>query len=153
MTRLQCTGFTALTVALAGCASPPTGPAVQRVCVQQAVESPDENAFVSRRAAEYLHQYGFELADSSCDVTAKFSVFGGFQAEIIARGIAGAFQAGRSGYWSIEGVLTISRGGLTVVEDEPIELRGYGSMQELYAGLAWEIVKPVTKRFRSPTSK
>ena len=152
MTRLQYFGFVALATALIGCATP-TGPVVQRVCVQQSVGSPDENAFLSRKAAEYLLQYGFELAESSCDVTAKFSVFGGFQAETIARGIAGAFQAGRSGYWSIEGILTVTRGGSTVVEDQSIELRGYGSKQELYAGLAWEIVKPVTKRFRSPTSK
>ena len=152
MNRLKAVGPMALALALAGCASP-TGPTVQRVCIQQSVGSPDENAFVARKAAEYLRQYGFSLAESSCEVTAKFSVFGGFQGEMIARGIIGAFQAGRSGYWSIEGVLTVSRDGLSVLEDEPIELRGYASKQELYAGLAWEIVKPITKKFRPVASK
>ena len=152
MNRLKAVGPMALALALAGCASP-TGPTVQRVCIQQSVGSPDENAFVARKAAEYLRQYGFSIAESSCEVTAKFSVFGGFQGEVVARGIIGAFQAGRSGYWSIEGILTVSRDGLSVLEDEPIDLRGYASKQELYAGLAWEIVKPITKKFRPVASK
>lgn len=146
--------FTAvLFILLAGCASRPTGPVVRQVCLQQSVGNPEESAFLARREAEYLQEYGFVLSESGCEVTAKFTVFGSFQGEVIAGGIMGAFQAGRSGYWSIEGILAVTHAGVPVVEDQPIALRGYRSKQDLYAALAWEIVEPITKRFRSPTTK
>ena len=43
----------------------------------------------------------------------------------------------------------IAPGAVTVVEDERVDLRDYGTMQDLLDALAWTIGETVTNRYRS----
>lgn len=137
----------AATLALVGCASKPSGPAVKHVCIEAALPTPEETAYLKRRAASYLSEYGFAMSESQCEVTSKFSVFGGFQGEIVGAGLLGAFGVGNKGYWSIEGVHNVVYQGQKIVDDSAIELRRHESKQGMYDSLAWELVKPITRSF------
>lgn len=139
-------------VALAGCASKPDGPLVHNVCIEVAQETPQEIAYVRRKAFEYLKQYGFNLAETECEVSVKYERFGNFQAETV---VTGFLWKSSSGYWSQEGILAVNYKGRMLVEDQSMNLRGYSSKQDLLNDLAWAVVKPVTRMFRpaSPPPK
>jgi hypothetical protein len=128
-------------------------PAARLVCVQASMETAEETAYLMRRMTETLREYGFALAESGCEVTAKYQRFGGFQAEQVSPGILGLFAAGRSGYWSQEGILSLEYAGSTIVQDQKVNLRGYRAKQDLIDALAWEISGWVSERFQPPTSK
>jgi hypothetical protein len=116
--------------------------AIQSVCVEFKDMPEHEVAYMRKRTASYLGEYGLSQAASGCDVNVKFQPFGTFQGEI-AGGIV------KAGYWSEEGTVTITHNGQTVLEDEPIALRGYDSRQSVLDATAWQAVKPVTKKFRA----
>ena len=93
-----------------------------------------------RRTTSYLKEYGLSQVSSGCDVSIRYQAFGGFQAELVG-GLV------KKGYWSQEGSVTISHLGKSIIQDEPIVLRGYDSRQEILDATAWQVVKPVTKAF------
>jgi hypothetical protein len=130
---------------VAGCASRPTGPVVHAICIDVPQETPQEVAYVRRKAAEYLKEYGFELVNEGCEVSVKYERFGGFQAEAISGGL---FWVSRSGYWSQEGILSVRYQDRLLLEDQQVNLRGYSAKQDLLGDLAWTVVKPVVRQFR-----
>ena len=129
-----------LAILLASCANLPKQP-IRSVCVEIVGLPPHEIAFMIKRTAAYLSDYGIIQVSSGCDVSIRYQAFGDFQAEIIAR-------IGKKGYWSQEGNVTISHLGKTIIEDEQIILRGYDSRQDILDVTAWLIVEPVTEAFR-----
>ena len=133
-----------LALALASCATKPKQ-VVNGVCVDVSNLPAYETAFMLKRSAAYLHEYGLSQVAAGCDVTVKYQAFGEFQAEVVS-GFAGMYK---KGYWSQEGNVTINHRGSVVLDDEPILLRGYDSRQEVLNETAWQMVKPVTKAFRS----
>lgn len=145
---------TAITIgALAGCANQPDLPIAQTICVDIPQETPAEVAYVKRKAAEYAgpyYGYGFRVVDSGCQVQVKYDRFGGFQGE---SAVHHGFWISRNGYWSQEGIVTVTAGGRVLEQDRAIALRGYGSKQELLDALAWQVVRPVTWHFQSAPSK
>jgi len=133
-------------VGISACASIDK-PIVRSVCLQMANVQAHEQEYVLKRTAIYLREYGFTQTTEQCDVSVKYQAFGGFQGEISA----GIIQ---KGYWSEEGTVNVMYRSAAIFEDEPIVLRGYTTRQELLDSMAWGIVKPVTKGFRSEaTSK
>lgn len=127
-----------LVILLASCANLPKQP-IRSVCVEVAGLPPHEIAFMIKRTAAYLSDYGIIQVSSGCDVSIRYQAFGDFQAEII--GIV------KEGYWSQEGNVTISHLGKAIIEDEQIILRGYDSRQDILDETAWLIVEPVTEAF------
>lgn len=139
--------FAMLTIGiLSGCASKPTGPVVKSVCIDVPQETPQEVAYVRRKAAEYLREYGFELGSEYCEVVSKYEKFGDFQTEMVS-----GFWMSRSGYWSQEGILTVMYQDKLIIEDQQVNLRGYTAKQDLLGDLAWTAVKPIVRQFRSAT--
>lgn len=130
-----------LAILLASCATLPKQP-IRSVCVEVAGLPPHEIAYMLKRTAGYLSDYGITQVSSGCDVSIRYQAFGNFQAEIVAR-------FGKSGYWSQEGNVTISHLGKAIIEDKPIILRGYDNRQDILAATAWQMVKPVARAFRS----
>jgi hypothetical protein len=121
-----------------------TGPKqiVRSVCVEIAGLPQHEVEFMLKRTQVFLTEFNLVQSSSGeCDVTTKYQPFGNFQAEEIA-------FIGKSGYWSQEGSVTVTRDGRPVVEDYPINLRGYDSRQALLDAVAWQVVKPVSKAFK-----
>jgi hypothetical protein len=139
--------------ALSGCANHPDLPIAQTICVEVAQETPTEVAYVKRKAAEYIgpyYDYGFRVVESGCEVQVKYDQFGGYQGETAQhRG----FWISRNGYWSQEGIVTVTAGGKVLEQDRAIALRGYGTKQELLDALAWQIVRPVTWHFQTKPSQ
>ena len=123
-------------------------PLVRAICVHASMESVEETAYLMRRVTDALREYGFALVETSCEVTVRYHRFGGFQAEQVSPGIFGLFSAGRSGYWSQEGILGAERDGLILLQDRKVNLRGYRAKQDLLDALAWEIAGLVSERFQ-----
>jgi hypothetical protein len=134
-------GFTALILLATACATEPK-PVVHSVCVEIKDMPEHETTFILKHTAQYLNESHFSQATTDCDVVVKFQPFGKFQGEVV--GPLGA----KSGYWSQEGSVTVIRGGVTVLEDEQISVRGQDTRQDALDALAWQVVKPVTKSFR-----
>ena len=130
---------------LASCASN-TGPVVRSVCVQASIEPSEALAFFNKIATSKFREYGFVLTSDGCEVAVKYTRLGGFQGEEVQYGPLGLRRG--SGYWSEEGILSVSHKGQVVVEGEEVNLRGYSSKLHLLEGLASVLVKSVVRRFR-----
>jgi hypothetical protein len=129
---------------VASCVTGPK-PVIYSVCVEIAGLPQHEVDFMLKRTQSYLAEYGLMQSSSGeCDVKTKYQPFGNFQAEAIG-GIV------KSGYWSQEGNVTVTRDGRPIVEDDQVILRGYDSRQDLLDAVAWQTVKPVTKAFKGAT--
>lgn len=133
--------------ALTGCATKPDDrPVARRVCVTLAQETEDEAAYLTKKVASALKEYGFELAPDRCDVSVRYSRFGAFQGEAVR---IQPFWISRSGYWSQEGmVTTIAADGKVLDEDRTVDLRGYSTKQALLDALAWSIAAPPSWYYR-----
>lgn len=131
---------------VASCSYRNNGPVIHSVCMQVSMEPPEALAFFNRTVASKFRDYGFALATENCEVTVKYTRLGEFQGE---RYIA------QKGYWSEEGILSVSHEGRLVVEGQPVDLRGYKSRLDLIANLASEVVRSVLRRFqpRANTAK
>lgn len=131
----------AVAAAAAGCATGPrTEPMVSTVCLEMPGMPAAELEFVRKRAGTYLAEYGYTLAAGEpCEATTKFQQLGQFQGEVLP----GLFRAG-SGYWSMEGMVSVTRAGRADLEDDAVDLRRYSTKQELLEALAWQTVRPIT---------
>jgi hypothetical protein len=136
--------------AVTGCANRPDLPIAKTICMEAPQGSPQEAEYVRRKAAEYSREHGFRIVDSACDVAVKYTPFGAFQGE---SAVHHGFWISRSGYWSQEGIVSLNQGTKTILQDYPVNLRGYSSKQELLDALAWQVVGPVTWHFQSEPSK
>lgn len=149
MLTLRALGPLALAAALTACATPLPLPVAQRICVDIPQETPHEVAYAMRKAAQYLAERDFTLAVDACDARISYLAFGHFQADTIT---ARPFWLSRSGYWSQEGMLTVEHQGMKVLEDYPVDLRGYATKQLLLDDLAWAVVRPATWLFQPAAS-
>lgn len=97
--------LTAVTMTiLAGCAlRPDNRPIAARVCVDASQESPEQTAYLRKKAAGVLREYGFTLATEQCDVTTRYHRLGAFQGEAVH---LAPLWVSLSGYWSQEGMVT-----------------------------------------------
>ena len=134
-----------LAAAVAGCTTAPPLPPAQTVCLEVAQESPTEVDYVKRKAREFMKDQGFQLVEQQCDVAVKYDRFGAFQGETVT---AHPFWISRNGYWSQEGIVHVKQGQQFVLQDYPVNLRGYSTKQSLLDDLAWQAVRPVTWLFR-----
>jgi hypothetical protein len=133
-----------------GCAVNPRGPEVESICIDVPQETSQEVAYVRRRVAEFFQESGFSLSEGECDVLVEYAVFGAFQGELFERR---GFWSFSSGYWSQEGIVAVTYQDKKLIEDRPVELRGYARKQDLLDDLAWEVVEPVTKTFKPASSR
>ena len=134
----------------AGCANRPDLPIAKTICMEAPQGTPQEADYVRRKATEYSREHGFRIVDSECDVAVKYTPFGAFQGE---SAVHHGFWISRSGYWSQEGIVSLHQGTKPILQDYPVNLRGYSSKQELLDALAWQVVGPVTWHFQSEPSK
>ena len=147
MIKLTLVSIVATGLLLSGCATAPKSVA-NLVCIQVNRMQPHEEGYLRRKVSQYLVQYGFSLATENCGATIRYEPFGAFQGESITRN--GVFTI-KEGYWSHEGLATYSHRGTPVGDELQVNLRGYSTNLELLDGLAWTLVKPVTKMFQ-PTA-
>lgn len=144
--------FSAVVLALSGCAARREGaraklPVIRSVCVGlQGIPDPGQS-YVKRRAAHYLTEAGFKFVEADCDATASFTAFSSGVWEILERPL---FVKRSSNSWRTEGIVSIRMGNELVLEDQPVELRDYGTMQDVLDALAAEIAVAVSSHFRSP---
>jgi hypothetical protein len=129
---------------LASCATPNTGPYVTFVCIEADIRPPEARAWFDKKAAGYLKEYGFSLAKEGCEVTAKYTRLGDFDGKPVQPGVTEV-----RGYWREEGVVNVIYEGRIVVEHVEVEMRRYETRMDLLEDLAWEVIEPVTRNFRS----
>lgn len=138
--------FLAACVVVSACATKPrTEPVVSKVCVNFGKMPEEEAGYLKRKATVYLKEQGFILVDAGCEAETRFTTLGQFQAEVL-----GGWLNRSSGYWSMEGFVTATHGSKQVLDDYPVDLRRYGTKQELLDALAWQTVRPVTWLFQPP---
>ena len=141
----------ALAGGLTSCATRPDLPIAKTICLDAQQETPTEVAYVRRKAAEFIGERGFQIVDKDCEVSVQYDRFGAFQGETATSRV---FWISRNGYWSQEGIVTVTAGGKTLEQDMQVALRGYSTKQDLLNDLAWQIIRPVTWHFQSaPTTK
>ena len=120
-------------------------PTADTVCIGLVGMSDPGASFVMRKAALHLGEEGFRYADTGCDVTATYTNFNQGEWEVLTRTLLGTRSTNA---WRAEGVVALRRGTTTVVEDDPIDLRDYSTMQELFDELASSIVEKVVAHYR-----
>jgi hypothetical protein len=136
-----------LAIAVAACASRQDRPVAQNICINAPQQNEAEAKFIKRRINAYLQEYNFTPASDHCDVTLDYQPMGAFQGESIQTGL---FFTSRNGYWSQEGMYTLKMSASELKRDEPVNLRGYATKQDLLDNLAWILVEPITRWFRAP---
>jgi hypothetical protein len=149
---LQILVIGASVLALSGCAARREAaraklPVISTVCVDvQGITDPGRS-FAKRRTAYYLTEAGFKLVEADCDATATFATFNSGDWEILERSLFGKRS---SNSWRTEGVISIRRGNEVILEDQRVDLRDYGTMQDLLEAVAADIAEAVSSHFRSP---
>jgi hypothetical protein len=123
-------------------------PTADTVCIVLKGVGDPGASFVIRKAALYLGENGFRIADVGCDVTATYTNFNQGEWEVVTHTLLGTKSTNA---WRAEGVVALSRGATTVVEDERIDLRDYSTMQDLLDELASSIVEKVVTHYRPST--
>lgn len=145
MLQRVCLALTAA-AGLCACAARQELPVARTVCVLVPQETEQEVAYVRKKVAANLQDWGYALVDDGCDVTVKYQRFGAFQGESIGRGFWGTT---RDGYWSQEGILSVTaNNGKTLIEDYSVALRGYSTKQLLLDDLGYRLANAVTWYYR-----
>jgi hypothetical protein len=139
---LTALSFIALAAALTACAARGPKPTADRICIQVEGLQQFETDYLQKKTSAWLSESGFTPSSTACEVTVKYVRFGDLQGgETIS-------IFGKSGYWSLEGVANVTHNSQSVLEDKPINLRGYSAKQDLLDGLADELVGLASKRFQ-----
>lgn len=129
---------------LVGCATP-TQPA-DRICVVVKRMPQHEEAYLLRKAASYLKQYGFTAVTDNCEASVDYERFASTQGATVTPGWSGSVV---SSTWNQEGIAKLSYGKQVVFEDWRVDLQGYSTNQALLDALAWAIVQPITRHYKS----
>jgi hypothetical protein len=140
-----------LPIVLSGCAAHRAQaraklPIAETVCLQiDGVKEP-EKGFLTRKATAYLGEQGFRVVESNCDLKLGYSALDERQWELMARSLLGTRS---STSYRVEGLISLSgRGGEVISEDQPVDLRDYGSKSDVIEALAWEMAGYITESFR-----
>lgn len=133
--------FAALTIF--GCATPTQQ--ADRICLVVKRMPPHEEAYLLRKAASYLKQYGFTAATDKCDASIDYEWFASTQGAAVSQGWSGPVV---SSTWNQEGIAKLSYGTQVVYEDVRVDLQGYSTSQALLDALAWTLVQPVTRHYK-----
>ena len=133
--------FAALTSV--GCATPTQS--ADRICLVMKRMPEHEEAYLLRKAASYLKQYGFTAATDKCDASIDYERFASTQGATVAQGWSGPVI---SATWNQEGIAKLSFGKQVVYEDLRVDLQGYSTSQALLDALAWTLVQPVTRHYK-----
>src|ERR1700730_3824078 len=139
-----------LAIGLSGCAARRARalaklPVVDVVCVRMAGVRDPEQGLLARKTALLLKERGFRSGEEGCDVIVSYTALDAGQWEVMTSSFLG-FRS-RSSY-RVEGILTVSRGGKIVTEDQPVNLRDYSSKSDVLDALAWEVVSHVIDNYR-----
>ena len=104
-------------------------------------------------ASKYLHDRGFSLADSACDVSVRFRPFDDVNANLVVRP-GGDWNGSSSveGSLSLEGTLNVVYQDRPIVQEQVVALHSRDSVQALLDRLAWAMVEPVVTRFSPPSA-
>lgn len=104
-------------------------------------------------ASKYLHDRGFSLADSACDVSVRFHPFDDVSANLVVRpGGNWNGSSGVEGGLSLEGTLDVVYQERPIVQEQVVALHSRDSVQTILDRLAWAMVEPVVTRFRPPSA-
>lgn len=134
-------------VVLAGCASKEPRPVLDKVCFS--TQGLDESATrLARKAAkEYLADYRMQLVEVDCEATIRAVHLR--TAGISERSLLFGVLVSPTNYAAMDGTVTISVRGVSVVDDAPIISSKYTSTLDAINDFVWQAVKPVVKGYRA----
>ena|SRR3990167_859155 len=140
-----------LPIVLSGCAAHRAQaraklPIAETVCLQiDGVKEP-EKGLLARKAMAYLGEYGFRVVESNCDLKLGYRALDQQQWELMAHSLVNTRS---SSSYRVEGLVSLwDRSGAVISEDQPVDLRDYGSKSEVIEALAWEMVGYIAEGFR-----
>lgn len=128
----------------------PELPTIETVCVVIEGVSEPGMSFAIRKTSQYLAEAGFRFVESGCDISTSYTAFNHGQWEVLNRTLFGTRS---SNSWRTEGVIALRQGVRVVVEDERVDLRDYGTMQDLLDALAGSIADTVVARYRGKSPR
>ena len=140
-----------LTSCLSGCATRRALaraklPIADSVCVQVVGVKEPEQALVLRKAAGFLREEGFRLADGDCDLHIVYTALDNGQWEVMT---ASLFSMRSKSAYRVEGVRSVSgRDGKMLEQDETINLRDYDAKIDVLEALARAIIAYVPENYR-----
>ena len=140
-----------LTSCLSGCATRRAQaraklPIADSVCVQLVGVKEPEQDLVLRKAASFLREKGFRLADADCDLHVVYTALDSGQWEVVTTSLFG--MRSKSAY-RVEGVVSVSaRDGKLLEQDESISLRDYDAKFDVLEALAGAVVGYIPENYR-----
>lgn len=120
-------------------------PIADSVCLRITGVRDPEQGLLARKVASLLREHGFRSKVDDCDVIVSYTSLDSNQWEIMTSGFLGLRS--RTAY-RVEGILTVSRAGKIVNEDQAVNLRDYSSKSDVLEALAWEVIGYVIDNYR-----